>query len=121
MAASFNAPIAGVLFAQEVILGHFSIRTFVPLVLSSVVATIVSQAWFGDVAAFVVPSYAIVSYLEVPAFVLLGIVAAAVAVVFQLMILGTDWTARNVKMPLVMRPVIGGLMVGIIAIWFNKC
>ncbi len=120
VAASFNAPIAGVLFAQEVILGHFSIRTFVPLVLSSVVATIVSQAWFGDVAAFVVPSYAIVSYLEVPAFVLLGIVAAAVAVVFQLMILGTDWTARNVKMPLVMRPVIGGLMVGIIAIWFPE-
>jgi CIC family chloride channel protein len=120
VAASFNAPIAGVLFAQEVILGHFSIRTFVPLVLSSVVATIVSQAWFGDVAAFVVPSYAIVSYLEVPAFVLLGIVASAVAVVFQLMILSTDWAARNVKIPLVMRPVIGGLMVGIIAIWFPE-
>ena len=120
VAASFNAPIAGVLFAQEVILGHFSIRTFVPLVLSSVVATIVSQAWFGDVAAFVVPSYAIVSYLEVPAFVLLGIVAAAVAVVFQLMILSTDWAARNVKIPLVMRPVIGGLMVGIITIWFPE-
>ena len=120
VAASFNAPIAGVLFAQEVILGHFSIRTFVPLVLSSVVATIVSQAWFGNVAAFIVPSYSIASYLEVPAFILLGIVAAAVAVVFQLTILSTDWAARNVNIPLVMRPVIGGLMVGIIAIWFPE-
>ncbi|MDJ0513305.1 MAG: chloride channel protein [Methyloceanibacter sp.] len=120
VAASFNAPIAGVLFAQEVILGHFSIRTFVPLVLSAVVATILSQAWFGDVAAFVVPSYSIASYLEVPAFVLLGIIAAFVAVVFQLTILSTDWAARNVKMPLVMRPVVGGLMVGVMAIWFPE-
>lgn len=120
VAASFNAPIAGVLFAQEVILGHFSITTFVPLVLSSVVATIISQAWFGDVAAFVVPSYRIVSYLEVPAFVLLGIVAAAVAVIFQLTILSVDWLARQVKMPLVSRPMAGGLLIGIMAIWFPE-
>ncbi|MGA9539846.1 MAG: chloride channel protein [Methyloceanibacter sp.] len=120
VAASFNAPIAGVLFAQEVILGHFSIRTFVPLVLSSVVATILSQAWFGDVAAFIVPSYSIASYLEVPAFILLGITAALVAVIFQLTILSTDWAARNVNMPLVVRPVVGGLLVGIMAIWYPE-
>lgn len=120
VAASFNAPIAGVLFAQEVILGHFSITTFVPLVLSAVVATIVSQAWFGDVAAFMVPSYRIASYLEVPAFILLGIVAAAVAVFFQLTVLSVDWFARNLKMPLVARPIIGGLLIGIIAIWFPE-
>lgn len=120
VAASFNAPIAGVLFAQEVILGHFSISTFVPLVLSAVVATILSQAWFGDVAAFVVPSYRIVSYLEVPAFVLLGIVAAGVAVIFQLTVLSVDWFARNLKMPLVARPAVGGLLIGIIAVWFPE-
>lgn len=120
VAASFNAPIAGVLFAQEVILGHFSISTFVPLVLSSVVATIISQAWFGDVAAFVVPSYSIASYLEVPAFVLLGIIAAAVAVIFQLTVMSVDWFARNLKMPLATRPMVGGLLIGIIAIWFPE-
>jgi len=120
VAASFNAPIAGVLFAQEVILGHFSITTFVPLVLSSVIATIISQAWFGDVAAFVVPSYAIASYLEVPAFVLLGVAAACVAIAFQLAVLSVDWVARNLKMPLVARPMVGGLLIGIIAIWFPE-
>ncbi|HUU25788.1 MAG TPA: chloride channel protein [Methyloceanibacter sp.] len=120
VAASFNAPIAGVLFAQEVILGHFSITTFVPLVLSSVIATIMSQWWFGDVAAFVVPSYRIASYLEVPAFVLLGVIAAGVAVAFQLTVLAVDWFARNLKMPLVARPVVGGLLIGIIAIWFPE-
>jgi len=120
VAASFNAPIAGVLFAQEVILGHFSISTFVPLVLSSVVATILSQAWFGDVAAFIVPSYRIASYLEVPAFLLLGVVAALVAVLFQLTILIADWVARNIDMPLVLRPMVGGLLIGVMAIWFPE-
>ncbi len=116
VAASFNAPIAGVLFAQEVILGHFSITSFVPLVLSAVVATILSQACFGDVAAFIVPSYKVVSYLEVPAFVLLGVVAAAVAVLFQLTVLAVDWFARHLKMSLITRPAAGGLLIGIIAI-----
>ncbi|HML92871.1 chloride channel protein [Methyloceanibacter sp.] len=120
VAASFNAPIAGVLFAQEVILGHFSISTFVPLVLSSVVATILSQAWFGDVAAFIVPTYRIASYLEVPAFLLLGVIAALVAVLFQLTILIADWVARNIDMPLVIRPMVGGLLIGIMAIWFPE-
>jgi chloride channel protein, CIC family len=120
VAASFNAPIAGVLFAQEVILGHFAITSFVPLVLASVVATILSQAWFGNVAAFVVPAYSITSYLEVPAFVLLGVVAATVSVIFQLAVLATDWLARNVEMPLIARPALGGLLIGIIAIWFPQ-
>jgi CIC family chloride channel protein len=120
VAASFNAPIAGVLFAQEVILGHFALTSFAPLVLASVTATIVSQAWFGNIAAFTVPAYQITSYLEVPAFVLLGIVAAAVAVIFQVSLIGTDWVARNIRMPLVARPVVGGLLIGLIAIWFPE-
>jgi CIC family chloride channel protein len=120
VAASFNAPIAGVLFAQEVILGHFTITNFVPLVLSSVVATIISQAWFGNVAAFVVPSYEISSYLEVPAFALLGIFAAAVAVLFQISVFATDWIARHINMPLVARPAVGGLILGAMAIWLPQ-
>ncbi len=120
VAASFNAPIAGVLFAQEVILGQFALSSFVPLALAAVTATIVSQAWFGDVAAFVVPPYQVTSYLEVPAFVLLGVIAAAVAVVFQLTMLATDWLARNIAMPLAARPAAGGLLIGAIAIWFPE-
>lgn len=120
VAASFNAPIAGVLFAQEVILGHFAITSFVPLVLASVTATIVSQAWFGNVAAFVVPAYEIGSYLEVPAFILLGVVCAGVAIAFQIAMLVTDWLARTVTMPLVARPAVGGMMIGAIAIWFPE-
>lgn len=120
VSASFNSPIAGVLFAQEVILGHFAARSLAPLVLASASATIVSRSWFGDVAAFTVPDYHITSFLEVPAFILLGFFAAIVAIIFQVVMIGTDWTARNVPMPLFARPVVGGLMVGAIAIWFPQ-
>jgi len=120
VSASFNAPIAGVLFAQEVILGHFAARSLAPLVLSSVSAVIVSRYWFGDIVAFTVPAYQITSVLEVPAFALLGVVAAIVAIAFQVSLIGSDWVARNIRMPLIIRPVIGGLMVGAIAIWFPQ-
>lgn len=120
VSASFNSPIAGVLFAQEVILGHFAARSLAPLVLSSVSAAIVSRYWFGDVVAFTVPDYQITSFLEVPAFALLGVVAAIVAIAFQVSLIGSDWVARNIRIPLVIRPVVGGLMVGAIALWFPQ-
>lgn len=118
ISASFNTPIAGVLFAHEVILGHYAISAFVPIVMASSVSTILSRSWFGEDAAFVIPAYQITSYWEFPAFALLGIVCALVAVIFQLSLTITDYTARNISMPLWLRPVIGGLIVGTIGIFF---
>lgn len=118
VSASFNAPIAGVLFAHEVVLGHYAVSAFVPIVLASVMGTLLSRLWFGDVAAFEVPLYEITSYLEIPAFALLGLTCAAVAIIFQFALIGTDWTARNISMPLWLRPVIGGFAVGAMGIFF---
>ena len=120
VSASFNAPIAGVLFAHEVILGHYAPSAFVPIVIASVIATVISRLYFGDFPAFFIPEYQITSYWEVPAFVLLGITCAAVAIIFQFALIGTDWVARNVRIPLITRPVIGGLMVGAIALYFPE-
>ncbi|MEO1198201.1 MAG: chloride channel protein [Pseudomonadota bacterium] len=117
VSASFNAPIAGVLFAHEVILGHYALSAFVPIVIASVIATVLSRLWFGDFPAFFIPEYQITSYWEVPAFVLLGITCAVVAILFQFALMMSDWVARNVTIPLVIRPVIGGLAVGAIAIF----
>ncbi|MEP3427197.1 MAG: chloride channel protein [Roseibium sp.] len=118
VSASFNAPIAGVLFAHEVVLGHYAVSAFVPIVLASVMGTLLSRLWFGDVAAFEIPQYEISSYLEIPAFALLGLTCAVVAILFQFALIGTDWTARNISMPLWLRPVVGGFAVGAIAIFF---
>lgn len=118
ISASFNAPIAGVLFAHEVILGHYSMRSFVPIVIASTAGGIVSRIWFGDAAAFFVPEYQVTSYWEFPAFALLGITAAIVAILFEFALFGADFISRKVTIPLWTRPVIGGLAVGSIAIFF---
>ncbi|WP_350334942.1 chloride channel protein [Coralliovum pocilloporae] len=120
VSASFNAPIAGVLFAHEVILGHYSISAFVPIVISSVMGTLVSHLIIGDVAAFIIPNYQITSYWEIPAFGLLGITCAAVAILFQFALIGTDWVARHITMPLWFRPVIGGFAVGCMGLVFPE-
>lgn len=120
VSASFNAPIAGVLFAHEVILGHYAMRAFVPIVIASVVSTILSRLWFGDIAAFAIPDYQITSFWEFPAFALLGVVCALVAVIFQFALIGTDYVARNISMPLILRPVAGGFLIGTIAILFPQ-
>nr|WP_247643103.1 chloride channel protein [Pseudovibrio sp. JE062] len=120
VSASFNAPIAGVLFAHEVILGHYAMSAFVPIVLSSAMGTLVSRLYFGDVAAFILPHYQINTYWEFPAFVLLGIICAIVAITFQFALIGSDWVARNVKMPIWLRPVVGGVLVGSIAVFYPE-
>ena len=120
VSASFNAPIAGVLFAHEVILGHYSKRSFIPIVISSVMGTIATRLWFGDAAAFSIPEYQITSYLEFPAFALLGMVCGIVAMTFQFSIIATDYVARSITVPLWLRPAIGGLMIGAIGIYFPE-
>lgn len=118
VAASFNAPIAGVLFAHEIILGHYSRRSFVPIVIASVGGTALSRLWFGNIAAFEIPEYQITSFWEFPAFALLGVVCALVSVIFQFALVSTDYVARNIDIPLFYRPMIGGLMIGFIGIFF---
>lgn len=116
ISASFNAPIAGVLFAHEVILRHYALSAFVPIVIASVCGTVAGRLFIGDVAAFQIPDYAIGSYLEIPAFALLGVVAAVVAISFQFLLIMFDQTARVLIVPTWTRPVIGGFVIGLIGI-----
>lgn len=120
VSASFNAPIAGVLFAHEVILAHYALRAFVPIVMASVAGAIISRLHYGNFAAFVVPEYQITSYLEFPAFALLGVTCALVAVLFELAIITTERVAWRLTIPLWMRPAAGGLAVGAIAVFLPQ-
>ncbi|MDF2372056.1 MAG: chloride channel protein [Rhizobiaceae bacterium] len=120
ISASFNAPLAGVLFAHEVILGHFALRAFVPIVIASSGAAIISRAWFGEAAAFIVPEYSIASYWEFPAFALLGLVSAIVAIAFQFSLFSADFLSRKITMPLWLRPVLGGVAVGGIGVFLPQ-
>lgn len=120
ISASFNAPIAGVLFAHEVILQHYAMRSFVPIVLASAVGTVIARLWFDSSATFIVPAYQITSYWEFPAFALLGVVAALVAILFQFSLFSADHIARSITIKTRYRPIIGGVMIGMIGIFFPQ-
>ena len=119
VAASFNAPIAGVFFALEVVLGHYALRAFAPIVMASVVGTLVTRAHYGNFPAFIIPEYAIVSFWEFPAFILLGAVCALAAIIFTRSVFFVeDRMVKHVPLPRWSHPVVGGLLVGVIAIQF---
>jgi CIC family chloride channel protein len=120
IAASFNAPIAGALFALEVILRRMSATALPPIVIASAVGAVVGRAIFGDYPAFAMPEYHIASAWEFPAFALLGVLAAAVAIFFQLSVMGADWALRNLTVPLALKPALGGLFVGVLGVFFPE-
>ena len=71
IAASFNAPIAGAFFALEVVVGHYALTAFAPVVIASVTGTIISRMYYGDFPAFILPALrTITSFWEFPAFAL---------------------------------------------------
>jgi CIC family chloride channel protein len=120
IAATFNAPIAGALFAVEVIIGDFGVTQFSPIVISSVVATVISRHYIGDFPAFQVPPFQIVSAYEFLPYALLGILAGLMAVSFiTLLYRSVDWF-EQLAIPPVLKPAFGGLIVGCIGVFLPQ-
>jgi len=118
VAASFNAPIAGVFFALEVIIGHYALSAFAPVVIASVAGTVICRAHLGEQPAFLLPQFGIHSAWEFPAFMMLGAVCAAVAVIFMWSIFYAERVVDSLKIPDWVKPAAGGLAVGAIAVEF---
>jgi CIC family chloride channel protein len=118
IAASFNAPIAGVFFALEVVVGHYALSSFAPIVIASVTGTIISRLYYGNFPAFVVPQHSIVSFWEFPAFVLVGIAAAAIAWAFIKATLAAQDRITALPGPSWIKPAVAGLVLGAVALAF---
>jgi CIC family chloride channel protein len=121
ISATFNAPLAGVLFALELILREFSTGTFSLIVISSVLASVTSQVFLGSQPAFAVPPYSIVHSGELVLYALLGAAAALVATVFSRVLYRTGDIWEEIDfMPPYIKPAIGGLMVGALGVFFPQ-
>ena len=118
IAATFNAPIAGSMFALEVILGDFGLATFSPIVISSVVATAVSRHFLGNSPAFFVPPYQLVSAWELPLYVIMGLFCAVVGVTFTTVLYRTEDIFDGLRFPEYFKAVIGGFILGVMALVF---
>ncbi len=123
VSASFNAPIAGALFALEVVLRHFAVHAFAPIVIAAVAGTVINRLEFGDVTEFTLAQPgALQFYVELPAFLLLGLTCGLVAVALMKAIFFAEDVANHLQartgLPRWLRPACAGLMLGAIAIFF---
>lgn len=118
--SAFNAPIAGVFFALEVVVGHYGLNAFSPVVIASVIGTMITRIHIGSDAAFQLPPQVITSFWELPAFVLLGLVAALVALAMMRSVALVAWANDRLDLPRQIRPAIAGLAVGVIALAFPE-
>jgi chloride channel protein, CIC family len=121
VAATFNAPIAGVFFAQEIVLlSSFELSSFTSIVIASGMATVVSRALLGNTPELYAPVYMVNSYWELLLYVLLGLLIGVLATLF----IDTHFRIKDrftaLKIPKLAKPALGGLLVGIIGFGFPQ-
>jgi len=121
LAAVFNAPIAGVVFAVEVILAEFSLTVFTPIVISSVIATAISHSLIGSSPLFAIPAYSLKSHAEFPLYLLMGLVGGVLSVFFiRTLYRIEDFFEDKLSIAEYLKPALGGLLTGIIAFGFPE-
>nr|WP_227445344.1 chloride channel protein [Cognatishimia sp. F0-27] len=123
VSASFNAPIAGALFALEVVLRHFALHAFAPIVVASAAGTVINRLFYGDVTEFLLPGTTVVEfYIELPAFFLMGLVCGLVAVIMMRTVFWADDLETDLQnrlgLPRWLRPSVAGLLLGGIAVFY---
>ena len=115
--AIFNAPIAGAIFALDVILGDFGLATFAPIVLAAVMGTAVAQSRLGNYPSFIVPPYRLHDlFFESPLYILLGILAGVVSILFVRGIELSEQRFSSLQVWEPLKPGLGGLLVGLMGV-----
>lgn len=122
IAGVFNAPLAGMFFAAEIVLlGTYEISSFAALVISSALATVVSRAYYGEIPAFPIPDYHMVNpFVELPLYCIMAVLVGILAVVhIRFFYYVRD---RFLKLPVhnQLKPVIGAFVIGCIGIFFPQ-
>lgn len=116
IAAAYNAPVGGAVFAATIVLGNFSMNVFVPLVFASVIAAVVSRSFFGIEPWYVVPPFNFTRLSQLPWFILLGLVCGGLGAGFLKLLVWAERIFKATRLPMFWRLGLGGLIVGLIAI-----
>ena len=113
---TFNAPIAGALFAAEILLGEFGVFSFSPIIIASVISTLTSRFISEDISAFTVPDYSLISVWEIGPYILLGIVGGLVAIMFIKAIYFFEDKFDRIPLHPLLKPILGGILIGTIGL-----
>ncbi|MEO9170968.1 MAG: chloride channel protein [Candidatus Baltobacteraceae bacterium] len=120
ISATFNAPIGGVFFAAEVILGEFAPRSFAAIVVSSVVSAVVGRAFLGNHPSFNASAFVLVSPGELGFYAILGLIAALWATGFVRILYSIEDIFGSIKIPSWVKGGFGFALVGVIGVWFPQ-
>jgi CIC family chloride channel protein len=121
IATTFNAPIGGLMFAQEIVLlGHTEIANLTLLIIATFTAVITSRAILGNAVVFVVPDFVLRSYWEMATYALMGAALGALAAGYIRFFNATEAWFRRLDLPVWIKLEAGLAVVGIIAIWLPQ-
>ncbi|WP_457574235.1 chloride channel protein [Desulfolithobacter sp.] len=122
IAGIFNAPIAGIFFAAEIVLlGTYEISSFAALVIASAMSTVVSRAYYGEVPAFPIPDYHMVNpFVEIPLYTIMGLLVGMLAVLHIRFFYWVRDRFRDLPLHPQLKPIFGALLVGLIGIGFPQ-
>ena len=116
ISASFNTPIAGVIFAMEVVMMEYTLMSFMPVILASTMGALVAQVMYGNEPAFRIPEVALGSLMNLPWIVVIGLVIGLMAGLF----IHISRSQRLQKLPLWLRLAVVGVATGALAWWFPE-
>jgi CIC family chloride channel protein len=117
IACAYNAPLTGAFFVAEIVLGSIAMESFLPLVVASVIATVVSRQFLGSAPVYHMPNFGVVPNWQLIAHALLGVVAGLLAPLFLLLLHGGERLFQRLSVPIFIKLTLGGLIVGVISIW----
>ncbi|MCE0499035.1 MAG: ClcB-like voltage-gated chloride channel protein [Methylacidiphilales bacterium] len=118
IACAYNAPVTGAFFVAEIVLGSIAMESFGPLVVASVVATVISQQFLGASPVYRMPDFGAVPNWQLIAHALLGIFAGLCAPLFLMTLDGGKALFQRMRLPVIARLGLGGMVVGVISIWY---
>jgi CIC family chloride channel protein len=121
IAATFNAPIAGIMFAVEIVLlGNYELSSFSAIVISSGIATVISRGFYGANPAFQVPQYDLKSPLEIPFYIIFGVLIGVLAVFYIKLFHKTREEFESFRLHRQLKPILGAFIVGAIGIFLPQ-
>ena len=112
IAGSFNTPIAGVIFAMEVVMMEYTIASFIPVILASVTSTFLTHSVLGNATAFSVPTLQLASLSEIPFIILAGLMIGCMAAAYITLV---EQFSRLNQWSFPMRGLVAGAICGICA------
>lgn len=117
IAATFNAPLAGIIFSLEVLLCELQVAVFGNVVIAAVASSIVSRIFLGARPAFHVPTYTLHAPGEIVLYTLLGLFAALAGIFFIRLLDTLENIFDRLPLHLALRPAVGAFCLGMVA-WF---